>query len=397
MKKILMAYGLLFLVIFAILSILSFGSGSGYVYVLWRGIQIQTNVWLVAFVIIFISFILQSSFVLIKRAINQNKRKQYELVSFNELHTYEQLGVAWLLEGEALKKDIIQPVFESSVLLKNIIQARILFKQEQFAEAMDELQKSPASVFELAEIQRVEIYLAQNDPHQALTHLEFLSGHILSPWLEPLRDLYDQRIEKLWGKLATQYPWLYLKATEYGHLNEKAKQKWLSQLLSQFDSATIEDIQLLSEKYLQQLEQMDHLEFETKLLWLKVLARMPEMAEQQGILSLNLLNERFDQDVFYLWFQQQLLKQLPDYYEVEKQINRLEEKYPSMPIFSFTKWHIYQATQREHEAAELLTLYPDHALMNYLRIKSTLMGDEERIQQLNTVFEKNMNFIPVKI
>lgn len=397
MKKILMAYGLLLLVISATLSILSFGSGSGYVYVLWRGFQIQTNVWFITYFIIFISFILQISFVFLKRAINRNKRKKNELVSFNELHTYEQLGVVSLLEGEALKKEIIQPVFATSVLLNHIIQARILFNQEDFSEAMNELQLSPASVFELAEIQRVEIYLAQNDPQQALTHLEFLSGHILSPWLEEVRDLYDQRIKKLWGKLATQYPWLYLKATEYGHLNEKSNQKWLSQLLSQFDSATIEDIQLLSEKYLQQLDHIDHLEFETKLLWLKLLARMPEMAEQQGILSLNLLNERFDQDVFYLWFQQQLLKQVPDYTEVEKQINQLEIKYPSMPIFSFAKWHIYQATQRETEAVDLLTLYPDHALMNYLRIKSTLMGDEELIQQLNSVFEKNMNFIPVKI
>ena len=51
--------------------------------------------------------------------------------------------------------------------------------------------------------------------------------------------------------------------------------------------------------------------------------------------------------------------------------------------------YIYIATEREQEASHLLELYPDNIMMNYLRIKSTLNGDELLIQQLNSVFEKD--------
>ena len=84
------------------------------------------------------------------------------------------------------------------------------------------------------------------------------------------------------------------------------------------------------------------------------------MAEQHGDLAIKLLDERFDQEVFYLWFQQQLLKQNPDFSLVEKQINELDVKYSSMPILSFALWHVYIATEREQEASHLLELYPDN-------------------------------------
>ena len=51
------------------------------------------------------------------------------------------------------------------------------------------------------------------------------------------------------------------------------------------------------------------------------------------------------------------------------------------------------ATQREAEAAALLDLFPQHALMNYLRIKSVLHDQPALIQQLNTVFETDTRFL----
>lgn len=397
MKKILIAYGLMVLFVFAILSILSYGQGTGYVYLLWRGIQIQTNVWFIAFFIILISFIFQVSWIVFKHYLNKAKRKTEQFSSFDELHTYEQLGVAWILEGEVQQKDYIQPVFENSGLLKSIVKARILFKQAKFEESLLVLKDTPTTAFELAEIQRIENYLATNNPEQALTHLEFLSGHALSPWLEQEEKAYQQRLTKLWGEFAVQYPWAYLRSTQLGRLDISAKQKWLSHLLTDFEQGNVEDRQIFISKYMQRLEQIHISDFETKFLWLKLLSRLPEMAEQHNDLALNLLNERFDQDVFYLWFQQQLLKQVPNYEEIEKRIAELDIKYPSMPIFAFSRWHVYQATQREDDAKQILDLYPDNILMNYLRIKSTLAGNEEMIQQLNSVFEKDMNFIQIKI
>ncbi len=41
--------------------------------------------------------------------------------------------------------------------------------------------------FELAELQRIEIYFSQQDGQQALTHLEFLNQHGLSPRLRRVK------------------------------------------------------------------------------------------------------------------------------------------------------------------------------------------------------------------
>ena len=127
-----------------------------------------------------------------------------------------------------------------------------------------------------------------------------------------------------------------------------------------------------------------------QILWLKLLARMPEMSQQHESLANLLLADNFDQDVFYLWFQQQLLKQQPDYEYVEQRILFLENKYPSIPILSFAKWHIYQATDRALEAEQLLELYPDNILMIYLRIKTVFKGNEDLIQQLNLVLKMTL-------
>ncbi len=66
-------------------------------------------------------------------------------------------------------------------------------------------------------------------------------------------------------------------------------------------------------------------------------------------------------------------------------------------VLSFAKWHIYTALGMQEQADTLLSLYPDNVLMNYLRIKSTLNGDEDLIKQLNLIFENNANFVEMKI
>ncbi len=65
----------------------------------------------------------------------------------------------------------------------------------------------------------------------------------------------------------------------------------------------------------------------------------------------------------------------------------------SVPVLSFAKWYIYTALGMQEQADALLSLYPDNVLMNYLRIKSTLNGDEDLIKQLNLIFENNANFV----
>lgn len=397
MKQILMVYGFIALLLFALLSVLSYGAGAGYIYLLWHGVQIQTNVWFVVFAILVFGLLFQLSWKLIKRYLNREKRKVQQVEHFQNLHTLEKLGVLWVLEGEAEQQDYLEPVFENSGLLKQVIHGRVLAKNGNFDQALSVLQTSPADAFEMAEMQRIEIYIAQGDAQQALAHLEFLHGHELSPWLNDLKEIYSKKLNQLWGQFAVQFPWHYLSSTQFGHLEHDAKLNWLSKLLSEFENATAEDWQLLIERYQLQKPQIQVAEYTVRMLWLKLLSRIPEMAEDHRELAIFLLEESFNQDVFYLWFQQQLLKQNPDYLAIEQHIKHLEQKYPSVPVFAFSLWHIYVETEREADAEQLLSLYPDNIMMSYLRIKSTLNGDAFLIQQLNAVFENDVNFIQVKI
>ena len=94
----------------------------------------------------------------------------------------------------------------------------LLNKKNQPIDALKTLEASPADAFELAELQRIKAYLTQKDGEQALTHLEFLNGHQLSPWLIDLKHSYEQKLIQLWGVFAVQFPWIYLKSTQHGHL-----------------------------------------------------------------------------------------------------------------------------------------------------------------------------------
>ena len=397
MKQIFMTYGLVALVLCALLSVLSYGAGSGYIYVLWHGVQIQTNLWFLSFSILLFIFLIRILSKFIKQYLSREKRKIQHVQQFKDLHTYEQLGVLWLLGAEAQQEIYVQPAFDQSGLLNQTVKANLLIKKNQISEALKVLEESPADAFELAEIQRIKAYIAQNEGEQALTHLEFLNGHQLSPWLNDLQQSYQKKLVQLWGMFAVAFPWLYLKSTQYGHLEAIDKYEWLSKLLKNIDQATDDDIDNLKERYAQQQDYIHTLSFENRVLWLKLLSRFPEMSIQHGDLAMQLLNERFDQDVFYLWFQHQLLKQNPDYEKTEEKILELEGKYPSMPVFSFALWHIYSATDRESNAEQVLQHYPDNILMNYLRIKSTFKDNDVLIQQLNSVFEKDTNFLHVKI
>ena len=397
MKHIFQIYALISLVLIAVLSVMSYAAGAGYVYLLWNKIQIQSNLWVVVFLCIFISLLMQVLWTVFKRYLALEKRKLEQVLSFNDLHPYEKLGVLWLLDGDEEQQDVIQQIFDQSGLLKQIIQARLLFKQNNYSDVLTLLETSPPSAFELAEILRIEVYLAQRDAQQALTHVEFLNGHDLSPWLNLLAESYKLCMQKLWGQFAVAFPWVYLHSTQFGQLETATKQQWLIQLLSDYDQATFDDIELLQQKFLEIENQLDQMPFENKVLWLKIITRLPELVRQQQQLAIQLLDEKFDEDVFYLWFQQQLLRQNPDYIYLEQQILNLENKYIDIPMFSFVKWHIYTATQREYEADQLLSLYPNNVLMNYLRIKTTFNGNDDLIQQLNLIFEKDTKYIQFKI
>jgi len=368
MKYLLLAYLLVSLVLFALFAVLSYGYGNGYVYIYWRDWQFQSGVWGLIALFIVISLLAQSAWLLGKRYLAREQRKKETILHFKDLHPYEQLGIVWLLEAAKDQQVFIERVFTQSGLLNNIIDAQFDYKNGDYETALQSLESSAPMAFELAELQRIDIYLEQQQTEKALTHLEFLAQHQLSPWLTEIETAYQQRITALWGKLALQKPWLFLQAIQFGLLDAEHRDLWLQQLLIQFEHASVDDLSALQQRYLALQSEIQDRPYSSKVLWLKLLARMPEMSLQHEDLALHLLQEQFDPEVFYLWFQQQLLKQIPDYAYVEQRIMQLEQRYTSVPMLTFAKWHIYVATQRQQEAEQLLTLYPDNILMSYLRI-----------------------------
>ncbi|MFT4021527.1 MAG: heme biosynthesis protein HemY [Acinetobacter sp.] len=398
MKYLLRSYLLLILVVAAILSILSYGYGAGYVYIYFRQWQIQTNIWILFIVLALASFIAQMIWLAFKRYFAKLQRKKEKIFNFQDLHPYEKLAVLWLLNADRDEKNMIQGIFSPSILLNEIIQSMYLRKNGQLEQALNILQASSPLAFELAEMQRIEVYLAEGSGQKALTHLEFLSQHDISPWLNDIRQGYERKLNYFWGKFAIQFPWLYLHATQFGILSTQDKTLWLQQILTDFDQASYDDLEALQQRY--HTLQEHHIyqsARENKVLWLKILARLPEMSVAHEDLAEHLLNEMFDQDVFYMWFEKQLLKQQPDYLEIERHVEAWEQKYTPIPVFTFAKWHVYQATARQTEAAALLELFPDNLLMSYLRIKVQLQDHETLAQQLNLLFEGNSNFLKINI
>ncbi|MEN5173499.1 heme biosynthesis protein HemY [Acinetobacter higginsii] len=397
MKRLLLIYVLAILVLFALFSVLSYGYGNGYVYIYWRDWQFQTGVLGLIGLFILISLLAQLTWLFGKRYLAREQRKKETILHFKDLHPYEQLGIVWLLEAAKDQQVFIERVYTQSGLLNHIIDAQFDYKNGDYETALQSLEKSAPMAFELAELQRIDIYLERQETQKALTHLEFLAQHQLSPWLTEIETAYQQRITALWGKLALQEPWLFLQTTQYGLLDAEHRDLWLQQLLIRFDQASVDDLAALQQRYLVLQDEIQTRPYSSKVLWLKLLARMPEMSLQHEDLALHLLQDQFDPEVFYLWFQQQLLKQIPDYAYVEQRIMQLEQRYTSVPMLSFAKWHIYVATQRQAEAEQLLTLYPDNILMSYLRIKSTLGDNPDLIRQLNLIFENDVNFLNFKI
>ncbi|MHA3060441.1 heme biosynthesis protein HemY [Acinetobacter sp. ANC 4636] len=398
MKQILYSYAFVLLLLIALVSILSYGYGAGYVYVYFRHWQIQSNVWALLISLVILSLIGQVLWLLFKRYFSRLEQRKQKVFNFEHLHPYEKMAVLWLLDANQEKRDMVEGIFKQSNLLNEVIHAFFLWKQGDAKSALNMLEHSPAMAFELAELQRIEIYLSEQNPNHALTHLEFLSQHELSPWLKDIQQGYLQRLTLLWGQFAVQFPWLYVQSSQFGQLNDLDKTRWLQQILIAFDQASPEDLNHLQQRYEEFKETKLHdTTRENKVLWLKVLARLPEMSLAHEMLAETLLDELFDQEVFYLWFEKQLLKQTPAYEKIEQQLNMWEEKYPNIPIFSFARWFVYQETGRFSEAEKLLELYPDNILMSYLRIKNQLKDNEVLVQQLNLLFESNTNFLKVNL
>lgn len=158
MKQIFLAYTLVSLLVLALLSVLSYGYGAGYVYVQWRNWQMQTNLWIWLALLAIFGLIIQLVWLQLKRYLTREQRKTETVLDFKTLHPYEQLGVIWLLQAERDQQLFIQRVFSQSGLLRGVIESRLFLGNAETDLALKSLNQASPHAFELAELQRIEIF-----------------------------------------------------------------------------------------------------------------------------------------------------------------------------------------------------------------------------------------------
>lgn len=397
MKKILSAYALVLTALVLTCLLFSYGSGLGYVYLFFRGWELQTNVLVLVILLCTASLLFQVVWYLAKRYLSRRHRRTQQVISFETLHPYEKLAVLWLLDADIEKEQMIQDIFSQSALLDTLIKASFLRKKGEYDAVYPLLEQTPPAAYELAELHYIETLILDHQQDQALLRLEKLSNHQPASWLLSLQHGYTQYIAKLWGQFAIQFPWAYLNATTYGNLTPEDNHQWLITILQTFDHASTEERDQLKARYLGLEQQMAEAVYSNKVLWLKILARFPELAIEHELLVTHLLEDRFDQDVFFMWFEQKILCEHPNYADIEQQIEIWQDRYMPMPVFSFTKYCVYEATGRIDDANSILQEFPNHVLMNYLRIKANIKNDNHLVEQLNQIFETDTKFLKINI
>ena len=86
MKALIWTYLVSSLFLLALLSVISYGYGAGYIYVYWHDWQIQTNVWIAGFAVITCGLILQLLWTAVKRYRTREQRKLKTIFDFKTLH-----------------------------------------------------------------------------------------------------------------------------------------------------------------------------------------------------------------------------------------------------------------------------------------------------------------------
>lgn len=396
MKATIKAYLIVFILCLLVLSVLSFYGGVGYVYLFFAGWELQTNVWVLSGLILLISALIQTIYEQLKHFSAQRKNKVQSILSFDTLQPYEKITVLWLLDAQIEQAYLIKQYVEKSDLFKHIVAALYLQKKGEFEQAYLELDQVPAAGYEIAEIIYIDTLLLEGRQDPTFERLEKLSEHKIAIGLHELESSYHHSLSKLWGRFAIQFPWEYLRTIHYGQLTAKDNTLWLTAILQQFESSTLEQREELKSRYLLlNAEHILHTARENKILWLKILVRCSDVDVIYEQLVNDLLEDRFDQDVFFMWFKQKIKSRSINYFKMEQQVHVWEQRYAGMPIFSFVRWHIYQATERSIDADALLKDFPDDVLMSYLRIKSNIQYKPELVDQLNNIFETNTRFLKI--
>lgn len=391
MKKLFIAYALVALVLLSLLAVGSYGYGSGYLYIHWRDFHIQSTLWFAVFAILLISLLIQLLWLVLAKRYMQSKRETNAVMTFQALHPYEQLGMVWLLNAALSQKELITAKFQSSALLKDVMAARLAYLQGDYAQALTALNQSQPAIFELAELQKIEIYLAQHDVEQAYTHLVFLTQHHLSPWLVDLQSAYHARLNELWGIFAKIEPWRYLSHDAQITLCAEDAYLWREALLKQIQQGTTEQKQQLLAKYTAERNTILNGDIEQQIQWLKLWVHIAPHDAEIEQLAMHLLAQRLNQEVLFIWLHWKMQQTAPALAEIEQYIDQLEQRYSFVPALAYARCYLYEKQNRLELLQQVFAQYPDDVYIHYYKLKHALGHDVDLVRSLNKIFETDFN------
>lgn len=370
----------------ALFFVLSFNSGFGYVYMQWLGWQVQSNILLLLLLSFFAVALMALLWLFLRKLLQRQVAKHFVPKSFRQLHPYERLGIIWLLHAERVEQDKVLTTYQNSALLYPLVQARVEIRQGNTAQAKEWLKQIKNPLFELAELAKIDVALAEKNYAEALQRLEFLTVQPLSSWLSPVAAAYQAELQEKWLLLSQTCPWWIFKASHQPQFNCAQQQLWLQALLLQSDVATLEDQQLLLAWYRQGLNECLQGNVDEKITLLKLMSQYVALDLDSVDLSKRILSHLFVPEVLYIWLDKSLGQSL-DIAVIAEQVAHWQEQYPAQPSLTFAQWHILQRQNKPEAAAELLPLFPDDAYMAYLRVQNTLQSSGQMQHDLKLLLQ----------
>lgn len=371
MRYIFLSYLIILICVLALFILLSFNQGFGYVFVQWHGWQLQTNLFVSLLFFFLIALITHFIWLGLKRVFRRQLQKYQQPKSFSQLHPYEKLGVLWLLHAEKLEEKKITDMYQPSFLLYPLIRARIALAQLNTTSAKGWLKDHATPLFELSELLKIDIALAEDLHDDALNRLEFLSVQPISPWLMPVETAYQQELQDKWLQFAQKCPWLMFQ-TNYGVEFDAAKKSlWFKALLDQVNASDEMQQIALSKWYEENQHNLAEYYVEDQVTLLKLMSQFDNLNQESFSFAEEILKYRFVPEVLYIWLDKRL-HYIGDPSLLEQKVLQWMSQYPAQPSLNFAKWHILKILNRHQEAEDLLTLYPDDPYMAYLRLNEAI-------------------------
>ena len=214
------------------------------------------------------------------------------VLHFKNLHPMNNSGIVWLLDAAKDQQVFIERVFTQSGLLNNIVDAQFDYRNGDYETALRHLEKSAPMAFELAELLRIDIFLEQQETEKGVDPFGVSGPASAFSWLSEIETAYQQRITILWGKLALQNRGCFTHHAAGVYLTLNIVIYGLQQLLIQFDQASVDDL-IACSNVIWHCKEIQARPYSSKVLWLKLMARLPEMSLQHEDLAFTFIAGAF--------------------------------------------------------------------------------------------------------